>query len=90
MATREGKLRARAAAATKSIDQLFSLEHLEPRQLLAFSALINFQPPGVQTPSGYRADTRRLIQTVACMLVQADSTRKSCHLPSRARSRRTS
>jgi len=56
MATREGNLRARAAAAT-SIDQLFSLEQLEARQLLAFSALINFQPQGVQTPSGYRADT---------------------------------
>ena len=56
MATREGNLRARAAAA-KSIDQLFNLEQLEPRQLLAFSALINFQPQGSQTPSGYRADT---------------------------------
>jgi fibronectin type 3 domain-containing protein len=60
MATREGNLRARTrarAAAMKSFDPLFSLEQLEARQLLAFSALINFQPQGVQTPSGYRADT---------------------------------
>jgi fibronectin type 3 domain-containing protein len=56
MATREGNLRSRAAAA-KSFDQPFSLEQLEARQLLAFSALINFQPQGSQTPSGYRADT---------------------------------
>jgi hypothetical protein len=35
-----------------------SFETLEPRQLLAaFAALVNFQPQGAQTPSGYRADT---------------------------------
>jgi hypothetical protein len=33
------------------------VEHLETRQLLAFSAFINFQPPQTNTPSGYRADT---------------------------------
>jgi hypothetical protein len=37
--------------------RLARLETLEPRQLLAFSAFVNFQPQGVNTPSGYRADT---------------------------------
>jgi hypothetical protein len=32
------------------------LESLEPRQLLAFTALIDFQPSGVPTQSGYKAD----------------------------------
>jgi hypothetical protein len=32
-------------------------EHLEHRRLLAFTALIDFQPPKVPTQSGYRADT---------------------------------
>src|SRR5262249_11919424 len=32
------------------------LEPLEARLLLAFSAHINFQPPGVATPAGYIAD----------------------------------
>ncbi len=50
MSHRSGKL----CASNRSIVQL---EMLEPRQLLAFSALINFQPSGSQTPSGYRADT---------------------------------
>lgn len=33
------------------------IESLEPRQLLAFSSNINFQPDGVTPPSGYRVDT---------------------------------
>jgi N-acetylneuraminic acid mutarotase len=33
------------------------VETLEPRQLMAFSAHINFQPSGVTIPSGYVADT---------------------------------
>src|SRR5687768_10205533 len=32
-------------------------EQLEGRQLLAFTALIDFQPAGVHTQSGYKADT---------------------------------
>ncbi len=34
-----------------------ALESLERRQLLAFTALVNFQPAGVATPAGYVADT---------------------------------
>jgi hypothetical protein len=33
------------------------IESLEGRQLLAFSAFVNFQPQGTQTPTGYKADT---------------------------------
>src|SRR5262245_50623778 len=33
------------------------VEQLESRQLLAFSALIDFQPSGVPTQSGYQKDT---------------------------------
>src|SRR5687767_13987555 len=33
-----------------------ALEALENRQLLAFTALIDFQPSGVHTQSGYKAD----------------------------------
>src|SRR5215208_6248969 len=33
------------------------MESLEERRLLAFSALIDFQPPSVHTQSGYKADT---------------------------------
>ena len=34
-----------------------SIENLESRRLLAFSAFVDFQPPKVPTQSGYRADT---------------------------------
>src|SRR5688572_9939480 len=44
-------LRARTARAGRFIEQL------EARQLLAFSALIDFQPPNVPTQSGYLKDT---------------------------------
>jgi hypothetical protein len=37
--------------------QTKALEPLEHRRLLAFSALIDFQPPGVPTQAGYKADT---------------------------------
>src|SRR6266508_4175771 len=33
------------------------IEPLEQRALLAFTALVNFQPSGATTPSGYVADT---------------------------------
>ena len=40
-----------------AIARAASIEPLEPRPLLAFSALIDFQPAGVQTYKGYLADT---------------------------------
>jgi hypothetical protein len=51
MGTSAKALRARAVVAGSCF------EALEARQLLAFSAFVNFQPQGTQTPSGYRADT---------------------------------
>jgi hypothetical protein len=34
-----------------------TIEQLEKRRLLAFNALIDFQPPNVPTQSGYQKDT---------------------------------
>ena len=47
--TRTGNVRAGARGTV--------VEALEGRRLLAFTALIDFQPAGVHTQSGYRADT---------------------------------
>src|SRR5207244_2324779 len=41
----------------KSFDYASSMEFLESRILLSFSAHINFQPKSVPTPAGYLADT---------------------------------
>src|SRR4051812_22895899 len=54
------KLERAAAAALPQISgrasTLFT-EPLEKRVLMAFTALVNFQPAGVPVPSGYVADT---------------------------------
>ena len=48
----------RKSVRAQSVPQSFTQpERLEKRELMAFSAHVNFQPVGASTPSGYVADT---------------------------------
>jgi hypothetical protein len=52
------RLRGRKSALASAVDRVFTQpEALEKRELMSFSAHVNFQPAASSTPSGYVADT---------------------------------
>jgi hypothetical protein len=52
------RLRGRKSALATAVDRVFTQpEPLEKRELMSFSAHVNFQPAAASTPSGYVADT---------------------------------